>query len=399
METLNVPQGSFGLARVPRAGKRPLRAWDAADEYVLDHLAELDAQSSNDTDPPKTIIVGDSFGALACGVSSWAPTVVCESAAGRQAITENLERAGAASIAIRSILDLDLEDGPFDIVVIKIPKATPHLVEMLHLIRPLVTPTTLVIGAAMAKHIHTSTIDAFEKIIGPTTTSLAKKKARLIHVSPDPDRQPRPNPWPKTWKAYGHTLTNHGGGFSPNKLDPGTSLLLDSVRSIEGFLPDPVTAVGDPFHLVDLGCGNGVIGLALSTMLSQFGVDHRVSAIDDSAIAISAATASWEVSSDHEGATRTVDFHHANRLVNVLGEASAYLVVVNPPFHEDRVLGDETAWSMFVDAHKVLRPGGAIIVVGNRHLAYHAKLKKIFGGVENLGSNAKFVVLSSRKTP
>ena len=48
---------------------------------------------------------------------------------------------------------------------------------------------------------------------------------------------------------------------------------------------------------------------------------------------------------------------------------------------------------MFVDAHKVLRPGGHLVVVGNRHLAHHAKLKKIFGGVNNLGSNAKFVVL------
>ncbi len=402
METLNVPQGSFGLSRVPRAGKRPLRAWDAADEYVLNHLADALVGSV-----PKIILVGDTFGSLACGLAAFSPTVINESAAGRQAIAENLKRNVpdlADGVVIGSILDLGDAPSiePFDVVVVRVPKSTPHLVEILHLLRPHISESTQFIGAAMSKHIQTSTIDAFEKIIGATTTSLAQKKARLVHVTANNDRQPRPNPWPKTWKAHGHSLTNYGAGFSPNKLDPGTSLLLDSVRSIEGFLPDPVTATGDPFQVVDLGCGNGVIGLQFSALLDQFGVSHHVAAVDDSAIAIRAATASWEAASskreDDPALATTVSFHHCHRLVNALEPASVDLVVVNPPFHEDRVLTDETAWSMFVDAHKVLRPGGHIVVVGNRHLAYHAKLKKIFGGVENLGSNAKFVVLQSTRT-
>lgn len=402
METLTVPQGSFELARVPRAGKRPLRAWDAADEYVLEQLADLvvEGADGDNVRSPNILIVGDGFGALACGLASWAPIVAAESAAGCQAIAENLERAfpgGADGVTVQSILDLDTTPVPFDVVVIKIPKATPHLVEILHRIRPHVTATTQVIGAAMLKHIHTSTIDSFEKIIGPTSTSLAKKKARLIHVTPNSDREPRPNPWPKTWKAHGHTLVNHGGGFSPNKLDPGTSLLLDSLRSIEDYMGDPDRSTGDEFHVVDLGCGNGIIGLQLSALAHQAGVPHRVSAVDDSSLAIRAAEASWQASSlpAESSTSRVVTFHHAHRLVNVLSDSSADLVVVNPPFHDDRVLGDETAWSMFVDAHKVLRPGGRLVVVGNRHLAYHAKLKKIFGGVDNVGSNAKFVVLSS----
>lgn len=405
METLNSVQGSFGLARVPRAGKRPLRAWDAADEYVLDFLASADGDTWT-SESSKVIVVGDAFGALATGLASSAPLVVNESSAGRQAVMENLERnvPGAASgVIVQSILDLPSEPmaDPFDVVVVKIPKSTSGLVEILHRLRPHVGESTLFLGAAMAKNVHTSAIDAFEKIIGPTTTSLAKKKARLIHVTPDSGRQPRPNPWPKTWKAHGHTLTNHGGGFSPNKLDAGTSLLLDSMRSIEPFLPDATTSLGDPFHVVDLGAGNGIIGLAMSTLLDREGVAHHVSAVDDSALAIRAAQASWATSSQSDDASsqsddapsRSVSFHHGHRLVNILDSASADLVVVNPPFHEDRVLGDETAWSMFVDAHKVLRPGGHLVVVGNRHLAHHAKLKKIFGGVNNLGSNAKFVVL------
>ena len=401
MDTLNVGKGSFTLSRVPRAGKRPLRAWDAADEYVLDDLADL-ATIEADIEGANTIIIGDSFGALACGLASFGPIVINESAAGRQAISENLEASNltpevVAGVRVQSILDLDetMSDRPFDLVIIKIPKATPQLVEILHILRPHLTASTRIIGAGMAKHIHTSTIDAFEKVIGPTTTSLAKKKARLIQVVLAADRTPRPNPWPKTWKAHGHTLINHGGGFSPNKLDPGTSLLLDSLRSIDELIPEDAAIDGAPFRVVDLGCGNGIVGLYLAAIADQAAVEHHVHAVDDSALAIKAATASWMAS--RPAGAGGVDFHHAHRLVNVLEPASVDLVVVNPPFHEDRVLGDEVAWSMFVDAHKVLRPGGKLVVVGNRHLAYHAKLKKIFGSANNVGSNAKFVVLEAQR--
>lgn len=388
METLNVAQASVALTRVPRAGKRPLRAWDAADEYVLDHLADLDPARD-----PSVLLIGDSFGALACGLAHLSPLVVCESAAGREAISENLSRNNLPPIEVRSILD-DFEDGSiFDLVIIKIPKATPHLVEILHRIRPHVSPSTQIIGAGMVKNVHNSTIDAFEKIIGPTSTSLAKKKARLLHATADGTREPRPNPWPKVWKAHGHAVSNFGGGFSPNKLDPGTGLLLDSVRSLEELVPAAPKPDDEPFHLVDLGCGNGILGLRFSEMLHQVEVPHHVSAIDDSALAITASQASWAA----ETRQQSVSFHHAHRLVNVLEPATADLIVVNPPFHEDRVLGDETAWSMFVDAHKVLRPDGDLIVVGNRHLAYHAKLKKIFGDVHNVGSNTKFVVLQATR--
>jgi len=35
--------------------------------------------------------------------------------------------------------------------------------------------------------------------------------------------------------------------------------------------------------------------------------------------------------------------------------------------------------------------------VGNRHLNYHVKMKRVFGNAELVASNKKFVVLRSRK--
>jgi 23S rRNA (guanine1835-N2)-methyltransferase len=54
-------------------------------------------------------------------------------------------------------------------------------------------------------------------------------------------------------------------------------------------------------------------------------------------------------------------------------------VLNNPPFHENHAIGDATAWQMFTESRDWLQPGGELWVVGNRHLAYHAKLKRRFG--------------------
>ncbi|MEX0767291.1 MAG: methyltransferase, partial [Microthrixaceae bacterium] len=78
---------------------------------------------------------------------------------------------------------------------------------------------------------------------------------------------------------------------------------------------------------------------------------------------------------------------------------SVDLVFVNPPFHDDHALSDATAWQMFSDSHRVLKTGGQLWVIGNRHLAYHAKLKRIFGNCDVIGSNSKFVVFRSTRKP
>ncbi len=380
METLAVAQGSFDLRRVPAQPTRPLRAWDAADEYVLTHLEEREGSS-------RSAIIGDAFGALSCGLHSHEIVVFVESATRRKALAENRARNGLDPLEAFSILDTSaLQGRDVDTVIIKIPKSVSELTDVLHRVRPHLTPRTEILGAAMARHIRSSTVEQFETIIGPTTTSLAKKKARLIHSTFDPELDPGPNPWPAKWKAHGHLLITHGGGFSPTKLDQGTAFLLDSV-DVSGL----GLQSGGELSLADLGCGNGVIGLALSSRIEeQLGGACHVLAVDDSALAIDAAHASWAASSRD-----SVSFHHVDRLSAAAEAGSLDLVVVNPPFHDDRSLGDQVAWSMFVDAHKALRPGGQLLVVGNRHLGYHAKLSKIFGASETIGSNKKFVVLRS----
>jgi len=387
METLTSPFGNVELERVPVRQRQRLRAWDAADEYVLEHLAEFPLSEGS-----SLVLIGDSFGALACSLRAHDPIVVNESAAGAAAIEENLGRNKLGALEIYSILDLETLTEPIDCVVVKVPKSNSELVDILHRLRPHVHAETRVIGAGMAKHIHTSTLECFESIIGSTKTSLARKKARLIHSNFDYSLTPGPNPWPSTWRVNGLTLVNHGGGFSPTALDVGTRFLLDNIASFADLVP----TTGESIRVVDMGCGNGVIGLWMANDLLASSTNFVIDVVDDSALAIGAAESSWEQTLPGVAEERAA-FRHHHRLVEVLEKRSVDLVVVNPPFHDDRVVGDDTAWSMFTDAHKVLRPGGQLVVVGNQHLAYHAKLKKIFGKVDTLASNKKFVLLRAHR--
>ncbi|MQY16937.1 Ribosomal RNA large subunit methyltransferase G [Streptomyces sp. RB5] len=77
--------------------------------------------------------------------------------------------------------------------------------------------------------------------------------------------------------------------------------------------------------------------------------------------------------------------------------ASADLILNNPPFHTHQATTDRTALRMFRNAHRTLRQGGEFWLVGNRHLAYHVPLKRLFGNSTVIASNPKFVVLRAVK--
>ena len=66
MQRLAVPQGEFALERYPSGANSTLRAWDAADELLLHHLAEHQEPASD----PAWLVLNDSFGALAAALSA-----------------------------------------------------------------------------------------------------------------------------------------------------------------------------------------------------------------------------------------------------------------------------------------------------------------------------------------
>ncbi len=384
MPELLVPQGTFTLERHPPTSDATLRAWDAADELVLQFLA-ADQGALDGT----TVILDDAFGALSAALHAMRPTLVTDSHLAVLATRRNLERNAVAPDAVSVVTGAEPLPARIDVLVFKVPKVLARLEDQLRRLRPHLHPGTVVVGAGMTRHIHTSTLEVVGRVVGPVTTSLARRKARLVHatVAPAPDLGPWP--WPASFVVPGDdvTVVNEAGVFSATSLDIGTRVLLDH-------LPAGLGAV----RIVDLGCGNGVVGATAQ----RRNPDAQLTFVDESHGAVASARATYAATFGEQHGIGAAPRFAIGDVLDLaepppLDRGSIDLVLVNPPFHTDHVVGDATARAMFAQARDVLRPGGELWVVGNRHLGHHTKLKRLFGGVDVVASTPKFVVLRAAK--
>jgi len=379
MKILKVPQGEFQLSRYPSRKKELLRAWDAADEYLLNYFND----EYSKTEPLKKLnilIINDSFGALTVSLAAHNLTVWTDSWLAEKGIQQNLMLNTLSADNAQIIKSTKTPDGNYDVILIKIPKSLALLEDQLSRIKPFVSLATKIIAAGMVKSIHTSTLKLFEKYIGLTKTSLARKKARLIFPILDENIKQIKSPYPKSYilENTNYTIVNCANVFSRESLDIGTRFFLQHLPQAEKYE-----------NIIDLACGNGVVGLIAAEKNSS----SLITFLDESFMAIESAQENFVAAfTDHRKAIFKV-----NDCLTGIEKNSANLILNNPPFHQDNAVGDEVAWQMFKQSKDVLELGGELWVVGNRHLAYHMKLKKIFGNCEIIASNKKFVILKSVK--
>lgn len=376
MNIFETPFGQYSLSRYPRRKNEQLRAWDAADEYLLNQIDQEEILAN----PKRILILNDQFGGLSIALNNHAPTIISDSWLAHEGIKSNAVDNKIDSQKITLCNSLDYPAKTFDLVLIKVPKSLAMLEDQLIRLRPLLTPESKVIGGGMVKSIHTSTLKLFEKYLGPTKTSLAKKKARLIFPELNLDQPQQESPYPSEYflENTQHKIINHAGVFSRDSLDIGTRFFLQH-------LPD-----SDKFEdIVDLGCGNGVVGL----IAAQKNPSAAVHFVDESFMAVASAEANFR---EAFGDSRNATFKATDCLAGIQ-KNSFDLVLNNPPFHQQNVVGDFIAKQMFRESHKVLRSGGELWVIGNRHLGYHVALKKIFNNCETVASNKKFVILKAIK--
>ncbi|MDH3633185.1 MAG: methyltransferase [Gammaproteobacteria bacterium] len=372
---LLVPQGEFELVCNPR--DELLQAWDSADEFLLNYLDEIKVLSRHG----KLLILNDTFGALAVALANHPVYSWNDSYLAQQALRDNLTANGYPVDQVKTNQGINFPTASVDCVLIKIPKALALLEHQLYALRRVLHHDTHIFAAGMARNIHRSTLDLFETILGPTTTTRARKKSRLILVERDQSLNEGQSPYPDSYELQVdriYRIINHASLFSRDRLDRGSQLLLENMP------------VADRFRrIVDLGCGNGVIGIIAAALNSEASMLF----CDESYMAIASAEDNFR---NAFAGSRAATFRVGDGLQGVDSNRHD-LVLINPPFHQQHGVGDATAWQMFRQAQRVLTPGGELRIVGNRHMAYHSKLKKLFGNCETIASDSKFVVLSSTK--
>ncbi|HEX8595117.1 MAG TPA: methyltransferase [Pseudomonas sp.] len=374
MPLLITPFAQLDLVRQPEQQDEPLQAFDAADEYLLNHVAEHGVTLQS-----RVLVLNDSFGALAASLAQHATVVSStDSYLAAHGLEKNLIRNGMAYDAVPMTPASEPLKGPFDWVLIRVPKTLALLEEQLIRLQGQLAPGAQVVAAAMVKHLPRSAGDLLEQYVGPVTASLALKKARLLFATPQPS-EIRPSPYPTAYKLDDPAieLINHANVFCREGLDIGT----------RAFLPHLPKNLGSS-RVADLGCGNGVLAIASALANPQ----AHYTLVDESFMAVQSAAQNWKAALGERDAVIRADDGLASQEPDSLD-----VVLCNPPFHQQQVVGDFLAWRMFQQARSALVVGGALYVVGNRHLGYHSKLARLFRGVEQVAATPKFVILKARK--
>jgi 23S rRNA (guanine1835-N2)-methyltransferase len=355
------------------------QAWDSADEYLIEHFDALGVKHQDKS----ILIMNDDFGALACWFQGANIQWNNDSFVARQSCIHNLINNQLDQQKIAFSQPLDKLSKPIDIVIIKIPKTTALLEHQLCQLQYIVDNNTQIVAAGKAKSIQKSTLQLFEKYIGPTRTSLAKKKSRLI-FSEVIDCKNHPNPYPTIWKTESPVLkiSNHANVFARQQLDIGGRFLIENLQRCNNKT------------VIDLGCGNGVVGL---NVLHQ-SPSSRIIFIDESYMAVESAK--QNVQNNMLDKMHQCEFLVSNCLeqyAELEQHEKVDLVLCNPPFHQQNVITDHIALQMFKDAKQHLKSGGELRIVGNRHLDYPQKIKRLFGGYSLIANNNKFSIISAIK--
>ena len=174
------------------------------------------------------------------------------------------------------------------------------------------------------------------------------------------------------------SISNHAAVFSQDKLDIGARFFIENL---------PVDTRYKT--IVDLGCGNGVLGL-MGALKNQ---QAKIIFTDESYMAVESSINNFV---SVFGETRDAEFLQTDCLQGIEDD-SVSLILCNPPFHQNNAISDNVAWQMFTESKAALESKGELWVIGNRHLAYHAKLKQIFGDCEVVASNNKFTLFKAIK--
>jgi 16S rRNA G1207 methylase RsmC len=368
-EPCHTPFGDFRLGRYPARRDEPLQAWCAADLLLLEEIHRLGIPG------PDILVVNDEQGALCVALEP--RELWTDSALATLALNKNLERNQRGRVPVR--WSTERPSAGAALVALRIPKQLPYFQYQLAVLSRLIEPGATVLAAGMDKHLSPRVAVLLEEYIGPTERHRGQRKARLFSARRDEREGPAAEP-PASYycEALADELQALPNVFSQERLDGGSRLLLEQLQALE-----PATRV------VDLACGNGVLGLSAFRQ----GLASEVLFADESAMAVASAQANAARLFPTDSA-RFV-FHRGDGLADYAGPAAG-LILCNPPFHLNHVVDDYAGRRLLEQCARHLQPGGRLCIVANQHLDYLPTLRRHFGAVEKLARDRRFIVWLAR---
>ena len=375
------------LRRFPDLEADNLVAVDATDRLVL---AEAGAAIET-AGAGRVVVVGDRYGAMTLGAialhGASGVRVHQDPITGEQALAHNAIRAevGATRAGLtdgfRHLPMAPELFGGASVVIGQLPKHLDALREIAQLAALHADAEVTMFLGGRVKHMTRTMNDVLTECFTDVRASLAQHKSRVLMASgPRPAAELGSTAYPMRQHHPDLDLwvCAHGGAFGGTKIDMGTRFLLGYLGRMH---PTASTAV-------DLGCGSGVLASALARDRPSL----TVLATDQSAAAVSSAAATAAAN----GLTERVQVLR-DEAMSTLPDASADLIVCNPPFHIGTSVHAGAALRLFDAAGRVLAPGGELWTVFNSHLAYEKALTRAVGPTRVAGRNTKFTVTVSTR--
>lgn len=375
------------LSREPDLDAAELLPFDATDRLLLE--AARDPRFA-DALPGGTVAIGDRHGALTLGAAqllgATGVRVHQDPLLGERALHANAARLGGADAFASLPLGPELLRGA-RLVLLQLPRSLDALDEIAQAIARWADPGVVVLAGGRVKHMTLAMNEVLQRSFAEVSAGLARQKSRILTASAPRGAEELGDPRFPVWggdPALAFRLAAFGAAFGGTKLDRGTRLLLDTLRTA----PPRGAAPGqDPARAVDLGCGTGT--LAVSAALAWPGAE--VIATDQSA----AAVASTRLTAEAAGVADRIETVRADGC-EAVPHGWADLILLNPPFHSGSTVHTAVAHRLIRSCARALAPGGELRIVFNSPLGYRPVVERAIGPAEQLARDRTFTVLSAR---
>lgn len=338
---------------------------------------------------------------MSLGLYAYSPVCITDSYIAQRAIEHNCVTNGLTTPTVLDSLTLFPKS---ELVVIKLTKNLDYLKWQLGQIQLMANSHQInvdIVATGKTTLVTSNVMKSFESMCDNVSSSLAKKKSRLVfatvlpqHTSTITASGKLPNeetvqlpPYQANCPELSLTLSAHANVFCKDQIDVGGRFLVEH-------MPDLPVSQND-INVIDLGCGNGLLGVSFlrqnQQQINQHKLSHQITMTfcDESFMAIQSAQ--YNVSKITPELVDNCDFVQDDCLTQQ-AENSADLILCNPPFHQQQAITTHIAEQMIQHAKTTLKPGAELYLVANRHLPYQGMLKKQFGGFRVVASNSKFTL-------